>query len=161
MKKFSDKYSYVVGVIADTHGVLPLSAPTAFKDADIIIHAGDIGKPEILASLQNIAPTIGVRGNMDMGSWADRLAEQEIITISQSTLCILHDAGRIAFNPDERRYQAIISGHTHRPLVARHRGVLHINPGSAVQPRYGYPPSVALLHIQGRSVEARLIELSP
>ena len=159
LKKFTTKYSYLVGVISDTHGQLPQAVLTAFNDVDLIIHAGDIGKAEILDSLDQVAPTIGVRGNMDMGRWAGRLAGQEVIKISNSTVCVLHDIGRLELNLDSRPYDAVISGHTHRPMVAKQNGVLYLNPGSAVQPRYGYPASVALLRMQNNSIEARLIEL--
>ncbi len=159
LKEFTTQYNYLVGVISDTHGRLPQSVLKAFKGADLIIHAGDIGKAEILVSLEKIAPTIGVRGNMDIGKWAGHLAEQEVIKISESTLCVLHDIGRLELYPDSNTYQAVISGHTHRPMVEKHQAVLYLNPGSAVQPRYGYPASVALLQIKGNSIEARLIEL--
>jgi len=159
LKKFTTRYSYLVGVISDTHGRLPQSVLTAFNGVDLIIHAGDIGKAEVLGSLDQVAPTIGVRGNMDMGSWASHLTKQEIIIISNSTLCVLHDVFRLELNSDPSPYDAVISGHTHRPMVEKQNGVLYLNPGSAVQPRYGYPASVALLRIRGNSIGARLIEL--
>jgi putative phosphoesterase len=159
LKKFTTKYDYLVGVISDTHGRLPPTVLAAFRDVDLIIHAGDVGKAEILESLDKVAPTIAVRGNMDMGGWAGSLAGQEVIKISKATLCVLHDVGRLELSPDYSTYDAVISGHTHRPTVIKQNGILYLNPGSAVQPRYGYPPSVALLRIQGNSIEARLIEL--
>ena len=159
LKKFTAKYDYLVGVISDTHGRLPQSVLTVFKGVDLIIHAGDIGKADILKSLEKIAPTIGVRGNMDMGKWANNLAEQEVIKISHSILCVLHDIGRLKLNSVSSTCHAIICGHSHRPMVENQQGVLYLNPGSAVQPRYGYPASVALLRIKGNTFKARLIEL--
>ena len=159
LKNFSVKDNYLVGVISDTHGRLPHSVLKAFEDADLIIHAGDIGKQEILESLGKIAPVIGVRGNMDMGNYARHLPEKEVIKVSKIMLCVIHDVYKIELSPNPSTYQIVISGHTHRPLVEKQQEVLFLNPGSAVQPRYGYPASVALLRIRGNSMKARLIEL--
>ena len=160
LKQFTAKNKYLIGVISDTHGRLPQSVFRAFKDADLIIHAGDIGKQEILESLEKIAPAIGVRGNMDMGNWARHLPAQEAVKVSKVMLCVIHDVNKIELSPNPNTYQIVISGHTHRPLVEKQPGVLDLNPGSAVQARYGYPASVALLRIKGNSMEARFIELT-
>lgn len=159
LEQFTAKDQYLVGVISDTHGCLPGSALRVFQDTDLIIHAGDIGKQRLLKSLGKIAPTIGVRGNMDMDPWARHLPTQEAVKVSKVMLRVIHDVHKIELSPHSNTYQIVISGHTHRPLVERQRKVLFLNPGSAVQPRYGYPASVALLRIKGNSVEARLIEL--
>jgi putative phosphoesterase len=159
LKKFTTKYNYLVGVISDTHGQLPQPVLTAFKGVDLILHAGDVGKAEILDALDKVAPTIAVRGNMDMGTWAGHLAGREVIKICNSTLCVLHDIGKLEFSPDSSPYDAVISGHTHRPMVIKQNETLCLNPGSAVQPRYGYPASVALLRVKDKSIKARLVEL--
>ena len=159
LKNFTAKEKYIVGVISDTHGRLPKSVKTVFKNIDLIVHAGDIGKREILESLGQIAPIIGVRGNMDMGNWARHLPEKEVIKVSELSLCVIHDVTKTDLNSNLNRYQIVISGHTHCPMVETHRKVLFLNPGSAVQPRYGYPASVGLLRINGKSVKARLIEI--
>ncbi len=159
LKKFTAKENYIVGVISDTHGRLPKSILTVFKDIDLIIHAGDIGKQEILESLEQIAPIVGIRGNMDMGNWACHLPEKEVIKVSQISLCVIHDVTKTDLIPNSNRCQVVISGHTHRPMLEKHREVLFLNPGSAVQPRYGYPASVGLLRINGKSVKAQLIEI--
>jgi uncharacterized protein len=159
LKKLTIKDRYLVGVVSDTHGRLPKSVLAAFEDADLIVHAGDIGNGKILGSLGRIAPSIGVRGNMDMGEWADRLPEKEIIKVGNIRLCVIHDVYKIELNPNSMACQVVINGHTHRPMLEKHQSVLFLNPGSAVQPRYGYPASVALLRIMGNSIDARLIEL--
>lgn len=159
LKKFTDKEDYIVGVISDTHGRLPKSVQTVFKDIDLIVHAGDIGKQEILKSLGQIAPTISVRGNMDTGNWACQLPENEVIQVAQISLCVIHDVTNTDLIPNTDKCQTVISGHTHRPMVEKRQGVLFLNPGSAVQPRYGYPASVGLLRINGKSVKARLIKI--
>lgn len=151
--------SKLIGVISDTHGRLPRSAVKVFGNVDLIIHAGDIGEPDILKTLEKIAPTKAVRGNMDTGNWALKLPKNEVIKIKQILLYVLHDVNRLKPQPDTTVYDAVISGHTHRPTVEKKHGVLYINPGSAVQPRFGYPPSVALLEIKNNTIHTRLIEL--
>ena len=95
LKQFAAKDKYLVGVISDTHGRLPQSVLAAFKNADLIIHAGDIGKQQIIESLGRIAPTIGVQGNMDMGNWASHLPAQEAVKVSKVMLHVIHDVNKI------------------------------------------------------------------
>ena len=159
-KKFQSKDNYLVGVISDTHGRLPHSVAQAFDGADLIIHAGDIGEPDILTALEKIAPTIAVRGNMDFGRWAHRLEPEEIIEINQILLVVLHDVFRLKLKPNHAAPDVVISGHTHRPLQEENQGVLYVNPGSAGYPKYGQPATVALLQIKGESLRAQIVELN-
>ena len=157
--KFQTQDDYLVGVISDTHGRLPHSVAQAFEGVDLIIHAGDIGEPEIIEALKKIAPTIAVRGNMDFGHWANQLAIEKTIEINQTRVVVLHDVFRLKLKPGNAAPRVVISGHTHRPLQEENRGVLYINPGSAGYPKFGQPASVALLHIKTQSPRARIVEL--
>ena len=159
-KKFQSKDNYLVGVISDTHGRLPHSVAEAFDGVDLIIHAGDIGEPDILKSLDKIAPTIAVRGNMDFGQWADQLEAEEIIEFNQILLVVLHDVFRLKPRPGMITPDVVISGHTHRPLQEENQVVLYVNPGSAGYPKYGQPATVALLQIKGESLRAQIVELN-
>ena len=85
-EKIHGKNNYLIGIISDTHGRLPQSVSMVFKQTDLIIHAGDIGDPEIIDDLENIAPTRAVRGNMDMGKWARHLRQNETIKINRKRL---------------------------------------------------------------------------
>ena len=158
-KIFQSKDNYLVGIISDTHGRLPHSVAAAFNGVDLIIHAGDIGEPEILKALDEIAPTIAVRGNMDYGRWAHPLAAIESIEFNQTHIVVLHDVYRLESGPNIVAPNVVISGHTHRPLQEENKGVLYINPGSAGYPKHGQPATVALLQINGHTLEARHIEL--
>ena len=158
--KIQGKTNYLIGIISDTHGRLPQSVLMAFKDADLIIHAGDIGDPKIIEALEKIAPTRAIRGNMDMGNWARQLRQNETIKINHQRLYVIHDIYHLDRNIEAAPYHVVIYGHTHRPQVEKQQGILFVNPGSAVQPRHGYPPSVALLEIKGDAVKARLIDLT-
>ena len=154
------KNSCLIGIISDTHGCLPQSISKIFKKTDLIIHAGDIGDPEIIDALGKIAPTRAVRGNMDVGKWARRLQQNETIKINHHRLYVIHDIYKLDINAQSHTYRVVIFGHTHRPQMEKQQGILYLNPGSAMQPRFGYPPSVALLEIKGDAIRARLIDLS-
>ena len=158
-KDLSSKNNYLVGIISDTHGRLPISVSEAFKGVDLIIHAGDIGEPDILDALDKIAPTIAVRGNMDFGQWARELPVEESIEINQTVVKVLHDVYRISAKSGKTAPDVVISGHTHRPLQEENRGILYINPGSAGYPKYGQPPTVALLQIKGQSLRVQFVDL--
>ena len=158
-KKLQVKNKYLIGVISDTHGHLPQSVSIVFKNTDLIIHAGDVGDPQIIATLEKIAPTRAVRGNMDMGQWARELPRGETINVGRTKLYVIHEFYNLDIKADVDGYHVVIFGHTHQPQVEKQQGVLYVNPGSAVFPRYGYPPSAALLEINEDAVKARLIEL--
>ncbi|MGB5746432.1 MAG: metallophosphoesterase family protein [Desulfobacterales bacterium] len=160
LEKIQAKNNYFVGVISDTHGRLPQSVSKVFKNTDLIIHAGDIGNPDIIEALEKIAPTRAVRGNMDMGQWARQLRQNETITINNQRLYVIHDIYKLNIRAQSDTYRVVICGHTHRPQMEKQQGILYLNPGSAVQPRFGYPPSVALLEIKGEAIRARMIDLS-
>lgn len=159
-EKIQGKNTYLIGIISDTHGRLPQSVPKVFNKTDLIIHAGDIGDPEIIDALARIAPTKTVRGNMDMGKWTRQLPKNETITINHHRLVVIHNVYDLDLRAGAYPYHVVIYGHTHRPQVDKQQGVLYVNPGSAVQPRFGYPPSVALLEIKGDVIKARLVDLS-
>jgi putative phosphoesterase len=160
LEKIQAKNNYFVGIISDTHGRLPQSVSKVFKNTDLIIHAGDIGNPDIIEALEKIAPTRAVRGNMDMGQWARQLRQNETITINNQRLYVIHDIYKLNIRAQSDTYRVVICGHTHRPQMEKQQGILYLNPGSAVQPRFGYPPSVALLEIKGEAIRARMIDLS-
>ncbi len=148
-----------MGVISDTHGLLQPAAIEAFKDTDLIIHAGDVGKADILEDLQAIAPVEAVRGNMDMDDWAHKLPETKLIEVGSVLLYVIHDVYKIDIKPAKAGISAIIHGHTHKPSsIEDHNGVLFLNPGSATQPRFNSPASVALLHVKEKSLVAQFFE---
>jgi putative phosphoesterase len=148
-----------VGIISDTHGLLRPVAAAALEDSDLIIHAGDIGNPHIIEGLELIAPVVAVRGNMDNDGWACSLKRSEVVEIHGHELYVLHDVNRIDLDPAAAHIRAIIYGHSHRPAIQEHEGILYINPGSAGPRRFKLPVSVAVLHISGNNLSAEIIEL--
>jgi putative phosphoesterase len=149
---------HVVGVISDTHGLLRPEIPKIFKNVDLILHAGDIGSPEILHALRKIAPTISVRGNNDTGEWAKRVPELKTVQVEDVSILVLHDRKELPDNRS-RQVQVVVTGHSHRPSIERSDGILFLNPGSAGPRRFSLPISVARLKIDGSSASARLVQI--
>jgi putative phosphoesterase len=152
--------AYVLGIIADTHGLLRPEAIDALEGADLIIHAGDIGTLEVLDALQAIAPVVAVRGNNDKGDWAQALPEVEVVEVEGMALYVLHDINELDLDPKAAGFHAVISGHSHRPGMDKRQGVLFLNPGSAGPRRFKLPVSVARLIIHTGVIEAQLVELT-
>ncbi len=157
--KLKGKEHYKIGVISDTHGKLLSSVFKAFDKVDLIVHAGDIGSKEVAERLRSIAPLVAVRGNMDFESWAEPLKEAETIEVGEVLLYVCHILDNAEAIPASADIQAVIYGHTHQSSSKRQNNILFLNPGSAGQKRYSNPLSVALLHIQGKDLQAEIIEL--
>ena len=156
---FQNNESLVVGVISDTHGLLLPTAIKALKYVDLIIHAGDIGHRDVLDELEFIAPVVAVRGNMDVTDDLRNLPETEAVEVGKVLLYVIHDIHRLDIAPSEAGFNAVISGHFHRPSVSEKNGVLYLNPGSAAQPRRNYPASLALLRIRGDSIKPEIVDI--
>jgi putative phosphoesterase len=148
-----------VGVISDTHGLLRPEAVEALRGSQLIIHAGDIGAPEVLDQLSALAPTHAVRGNVDAGAWADRLPPSEAVAIGEVRLHVLHIIGELSLDPAAAGFAAVIYGHSHKPSIAWREGVLYLNPGSAGPRRFRLPVTIARLRISGTTIEPEIVEL--
>lgn len=156
---FKNKENVVVGVIADTHGLLLPAAIKALEGVDLIVHAGDVGNNEVLDDLKSIAPVFAVRGNMDMIEGLRELPETEVIEVGDVLLYAIHDIRRLDIVPSKAGFDAVIFGHLHCPSVSEQKGVLFLNPGSAAQPRRNYPASLALLRVSGNSIKAQIVNI--
>src|SRR5713101_712005 len=148
-----------LGLISDTHGLLRPEAVDALRGSDHILHAGDIGAPEILEALTKIAPVTAVRGNVDIASWARALPETEVVGASGVSIYSLHDLGRLDLKPEADGFRVVVYGHSHQPKIEEKNGVLYFNPGSAGPRRFSLPVSVGRLKIKVGKVEAELVEL--
>ena len=149
----------VVGVISDTHGLLLPAAIKALESVDLIVHAGDVGNTEVLDNLKSIAPVFAVRGNMDMTEGLRELPETEVIEVGDVLLYVIHNIHRLDIVPSKAGFDAVIFGHLHCPSLSEKEGVLFLNPGSASQPRRNYPASLALLHVNGNSIKAQIVNI--
>ncbi len=149
-----------IGVISDTHGLIRPEALDALKECELIIHAGDVGRPEVLDALRALARVIAVRGNVDQGVWARTLPQTQAIEVGGTWIYVLHDLAGLDLNPETAGFGVVISGHSHRPNIEKRNGVLYLNPGSAGPKRFDLPITVARLHLDEHTVEAELIHLS-
>ncbi len=152
------KEKYRVGVISDTHGMLRPEVPEILHGVDLILHAGDVGKMEILHELKKTAPVVAVQGNMD-GRRAAHLKGTEIAEIGEIQIYMLHDLWLLDLEPATAGFHAVVSGHTHQPKMEEKNGVLYLNPGSAGPRRFDYPISLALLEVRGKRMKAEIIEI--
>ncbi len=148
-----------LGVISDTHGLQRPEAIEALRGSDRILHAGDVGAPEILETLGQLAPVTVVRGNVDTGSWARDLPETELVEAGGVSIYMLHDLGRLDLKPEAARFRVVVYGHSHQPKIAEKNGVLYFNPGSAGPRRFHLPVSVGRLVIAAGKVRADLVKL--
>ena len=129
------------------------------RGSDHIIHAGDIGSPEILDTLAAMAPLTAVRGNNDIGAWASRVPETDTFNAGGARIYVLHDLGELGVDTARAGFQAVISGHSHRPAAVVKDGVLFVNPGSAGPRRFRLPVTVGLLRVSGGQVSAELLQV--
>ncbi len=129
------------------------------QGSDLIIHAGDVGDPEILATLKTIAPVFAVRGNVDTQEWARSLPETEVIETASVTIYILHDFQALDLDPVAAGFQIVISGHSHKPGQMLRQGVLFLNPGSAGPRRFNLPVSIARLDVSQVPCQVTFINL--
>src|SRR5271157_6621588 len=147
----------ILGVISDTHGLLRPAAVEALRGSDQILHAGDIGTPEILEALAQIAPVTAVRGNVDTAPWARALPATEVVEAGGLSIYILHDLGRLDLKPEAAGFRVVIYGHSHKPKVEEKNAILYFNPGSAGPRRFHLPVTVGRLIVEAGKVRAELM----
>lgn len=156
---FNDGISSVtIGVISDTHGLLRPEAVEALQGSDLILHAGDIGREDLLAELERIAPVRAIRGNVDRDPWAAELPETLMVEAGGRRIFMIHDIASIPGDTTSR-VDAVIHGHSHMPSAEYRESVLFLNPGSAGRRRFKLPVAVALLRVTDEGFDAEIREL--
>jgi len=148
-----------IGIISDTHGLLRPEAEQALQGVELIVHAGDVGHPEILTKLKLIAPVFAVRGNVDTDSWAQELPVTTLVEAGCASFYVLHNLRELDLKPESAKFDFVISGHTHQPEQYERNGVLYLNPGSAGPKRFHLPVSLALLDLGKRPWKPEILEL--
>jgi putative phosphoesterase len=146
----------LVGIISDTHGMMRPEALDALRDVAHILHAGDIGSEEVLAQLRKLAPVTAVRGNNDTQPWAKGIAEQEVFECEGRAIYMLHDLKELDRDPAMSGFAAVITGHSHKPLITNKDGLLFVNPGSAGPRRFKLPVTVGVLEVERDAIRASI-----
>ena len=149
-----------IGLISDTHGLLRATAIAALRGSDVIVHAGDVGAPEILERLTEVAPVIAVRGNVDTQPWAAGLPATQTLQADGTILYVIHNLEQLDLNPSAAGFGVVVSGHSHKPMQFERHGVLYINPGSAGPRRFSLPISLALLRLGQKPWEVEFVRCS-
>ncbi len=149
----------VLGVISDTHGLLRPEAVEALRGSAMILHAGDVGDPDILEKLRELAPLQAVRGNVDRQKWARALPTAQVVEAGGISLYMLHILEDLDLKPEAAGFRVVVYGHSHQPKMEEKNGVLYFNPGSAGPRRFKLPVSVGKLFIEDGRVRGEIIEL--
>ena len=150
----------IIGLISDTHGLMPEKALTALKGSDLIIHAGDVGKPGIIEQLLAVTPVVAVRGNIDKGAWASQLPMTAVVEAHSVLIYVLHDIQQLDLAPAAAEFNIVVSGHSHKPSRTERNGVVYLNPGSAGPRRFQLPITVARLDLRRSPWSVEFIDLS-
>ncbi len=149
-----------IGLISDTHGLLRDAALEALRGCELIVHAGDVGKPEILTALRQLAPVVAVKGNIDTAPWASELPATAIAEAGPVTIYVLHNIEELDLDPVAAGIQVVVSGHSHQPKNVEKSGVLYINPGSAGPRRFRLPVTVARLDVSVTPFQVTFVDVA-
>ncbi|MEM8811206.1 MAG: metallophosphoesterase family protein [Pseudomonadota bacterium] len=142
----------ILGIISDTHGLLRPEATAFLTGCDLIVHAGDIGKPEIIEGLETIAPVRAIRGNVDRAAWARNFPDTDTVRFAEKRIYLIHDVHDLPIDPEAMEYDVVISGHSHRPSEETKGSVLYFNPGSAGPRRFSLPITLARFRIEDGAI---------
>ncbi len=153
-----DDRDILVGLISDTHGLVRPEALTALHGSELIVHAGDIGRPEVIDQLRAIAPTFAVRGNIDTQAWAAKFPTTEVVEVGRLLFWVLHDISQLDVDP-AAGFAAVVFGHSHQPSIETRGEVLFINPGSAGPRRFRLPVTIARVRVSGHEIWPEIIDL--
>ncbi len=151
----------IIGVISDTHGLLRPEALAALPASDYIIHAGDIGDPDILKELAEIAPVTAIRGNVDREAWARKIPNTNVLEVGGVSIYVLHNLADLDLKPEAAGFDVVVYGHSHVAAQEAKSGVLYFNPGSAGPRRFRLPVTIGRLKVKDGRVSAQIVEILP
>ena len=150
----------VLGIIADTHGLMRPEALQALSGVSAVIHAGDVGSTAVLDALAAIAAVHAIRGNVDRAGALAKLPATRVVRAGEARLYVLHDLAELTIDPAAKGFHAVISGHSHHPRNEVRGGVLYLNPGAAGPRRFRLPVAVARLHVDGLALRPEMLTLA-
>lgn len=147
-----------VGIISDTHGLLRPAVLEELQSCDYIFHGGDVNKPEILDTLQAIAPLYVVRGNNDK-EWAEDLPKHLIVTLGGVTFFMVHNKKDVPSDLGDA--QVVVFGHSHKYFEQQQKGRLWLNPGSCGRRRFDQEITMATMIIDGPDYQVQKLVFQP
>ena len=150
--------TFRIGIISDTHGLLRPEAEQRLAGVDHIVHAGDIGRADIVDTLRRIAPVTAIRGNVDTGQWAREYAETKLVRLAGKSIYVLHDLKTLHID-DHAGIDVVVSGHSHVPKIESFGGILYLNPGSAGPRRFKLPITLATLEVTPEGLRPEIHDL--
>jgi uncharacterized protein len=148
-----------IGVISDTHGLLRPEIAQRLAGVAHIVHAGDIGRPDVIDGLRRIAPVTAIKGNVDTGDWAARYPDTQLVRLGGRSIYVLHDLKELSLDPVSSGVDIVVSGHSHRQRIETIKGVLYLNPGSAGPRRFNLPITLATLELTASSLRPFSLDL--
>jgi putative phosphoesterase len=149
-----------IGIISDTHGLLRPEVTERLAAVHYVIHAGDIGRPEVISELRKIAPITAIRGNIDSGEWATEYPHTALVKLGGRSIYVLHNLKELGLDPTAAGIDVVVSGHSHRPKIATVGGVVYLNPGSAGPRRFSLPVALATLELTGDAIRPCIHEVA-
>ena len=149
-----------IGIISDTHGLLRPEAVERLAGVGHILHAGDIGRAEVISELRRIAPVTAVRGNIDRDEWAAVYPQTERVKLGGRWFYVLHNLAELGLDPAAAGIDVVVSGHSHRPKIETVNGVIYLNPGSAGPRRFSLPIALATLDLSGDAIRPCIVDVS-
>ena len=149
-----------IGILSDTHSLLRTEVLPLIQGSDHILHLGDVGDPEILGKLSKLAPVTAIRGNIDTHGPCAKLPETEVVTLAGLDFYLLHNIQALDLDPAAAGFAAVLYGHSHKPEIRRHKGVLYMNPGSCGPRRFQLPITCGQITIdENGQIEAKILNL--
>ena len=150
-----------IGVVSDTHGLLRREVLPALAGVEHILHLGDVGDATILKTLEKIAPVTAIRGNVDRSGPCSRLPETEVVLFEGRYIYMLHDVHTLHLDPAAAKFAAVLYGHSHQPVIRRHKGVIYFNPGSCGPRRFELPVTIGMMTVEAdKEPVAQIVNLS-
>jgi putative phosphoesterase len=152
--------SFKIGVVSDTHGLLRPEVLPLLQGSEHILHLGDVGDPEILGKLAAIAPVTAIRGNIDTQGPCAQLPATEVVTLFEKDFYLLHNIQALDLDPTAAGFAAVLYGHSHKPEIRRHKGILYMNPGSCGPRRFELPITCGQIVIdENGQLEPKILQL--
>jgi putative phosphoesterase len=148
-----------IGVVSDTHGLLRPETLEVLAGVEHIIHAGDIGSPDILPRLAEIAPVTAIRGNIDTREWARKLPAWEVVTLAARTIYVVHDIADLSLDPAAAGFDLVVFGHSHEPAIRTAAGTVYLNPGSCGPRRFRLPVTLATAEVTRDAIRPEIHRL--